>query len=532
MPFRVFYAAAVAAFVLLLPLGAWSADADRGTAIIAKHKAYVGWALGDGILKSARQSYRAVPPSPAPSPDPRATPDPLGEPNASTVELRRELLYRTSTTAYGVEVRSQGFTGSVFWRANVNGHTVPMRGRSAREELTTDVIDAEGLAEVPAMARPEETFDGKKADVVRIEPKTGVPADIYFDRDTSAMLGYRLEPDVPAERSTVHVVSYGEFAPGKRYPSAFRYGTSKWTYEVTKFDPNVAVSDADLHPPAPRTTWSFGPPQQSARAEMVRYIGMFMSGSRSINVDVAVNGHVGHFLFDSGAGSTLVYEPFAEKAGLKDLGRSGYSGVNGRIVRATLARADTMELAGSTLHDVIVQRSSTRFDKVDGIIGFDILANAVVEVDLVKHTLNVLDPNGFEKVIKPGAYAFSVDLSGFHAGVPMKVDGRVLPSVWLDTGDDYFLILPNEYSKRAVPLPNFPDFPFVGVDGESGENAYCRRLPDTQVGPYKYQDAITCFVPNHIFGLEGGLIGFDFLRHFNWTFDYPHGKVVLTPNGE
>ena len=29
---------------------------------------------------------------------------------------------------------------------------------------------------------------------------------------------------------------------------------------------------------------------------------------------------------------------------------------------------------------------------------------------------------------------------------------------------------------------------------------------------------------------KGGLLGIDFLKHFNWTFDYPDGKLILTPN--
>ncbi|HWT05371.1 MAG TPA: hypothetical protein VN224_06400, partial [Xanthomonadales bacterium] len=125
-----------------------SANADDSAALIAKHKAYVGWALGDGTLKSARATVQAVVESSAPTPKPGATPDPLGEANAQSVLVRRDLLYRASTTAYGVEVRSEGFTGSVFWRANVNGNTVTRRGRDAREALTEDVIDAEGFTEV------------------------------------------------------------------------------------------------------------------------------------------------------------------------------------------------------------------------------------------------------------------------------------------------------------------------------------------------------------------------------------------------
>ena len=541
---RVFAATALAAFAVVAAFQCTrSAEADDPATLLARHKAYVGWAYGDGTLKSARSTVEAEPASPAPSPKPGATPDPLGEANAKSVELRRELLYRATTSAYGIEVRSEGFTGSVFWRANVNGHTVTRRGRDARTALTEDIIDAEALSEAPLAARPDATFDGKASAVARVEPKTGVPADLFFDRGNGAMLGYTLQPDVPLERQTVHIVSYAEFAPGKRYVSEYRFNDSKRLYRVTKFEPSAAVSDADLHPPSPRTAWSFGEPR-STPISVVEHTSLFSnSGARAVHVDVSVNGHAGNFLFDSGAGGILMFDPFAKSAGVVDIGRTAYSGVNGDAVRATLARVDSLRIGGNTLHNVIVQhsmRAGGGAGVIDGLIGYDVLAGAVVDVDLANKSLTIADPNGFEARVSPGAYAFSVDLGNFHAGVPLKVKENVLPSVWLDTGDDFFVILPRELERKTVALSSTVTIGgaeyerkmyFGGVDGIAAEPANCVRLNEIQIGPYRYQKALSCFAPNDAFGVDGGLVGFDFLRHFNWTFDYPHGRVVLTPNG-
>ncbi|HZW53586.1 MAG TPA: retropepsin-like aspartic protease [Candidatus Elarobacter sp.] len=539
---RALFATAVAACALFLTPGQSrpAAAADGAASILAKHKAYMGWTYGDGSLKSVRQTIKSEAPSPAPTPKPNATPDPLGNADTASTEVRRELLYRATSTAYGIDTSASGFTGSVFWRSNANGQTVTRRGRDARTALTETVIEAEAFAEVPVSARPAAQFDGKSAEVVRVEPKTGEPADVYFGAD-GAMLGYVLLPDVPVERTTVHVVSYAEFAPGKRYVSAFRLGDSKRIFKITKFEANAAVTDADLHPPAVRATWTFGEPR-SVPVSVVSHTSVYSnSGARAVHVDVLVNGHLGRFLVDSGAGGTLIYDPFATKAGIKDLGRTYYTGVSGGVVGATFARVDTLQIGGNTLHDVIVDHGKKFAEGIDGIIGFDVLANAVVDVDLTKNRLTISDPNGFDMPLKQGAYAFQVDLSDFHAGVPMKVQSSVLPSVWLDTGDDYFLILPHELERKTVALANtinvggLVEFEqtmyFGGVDGAGGEPARCVRLNEVQVGPYRYQKALSCFAPNDAFGLDGGLIGFDFLRHFNWTFDYPHGRVVLTPNG-
>jgi len=35
----------------------------------------------------------------------------------------------------------------------------------------------------------------------------------------------------------------------------------------------------------------------------------------------------------------------------------------------------------------------------------------------------------------------------------------------------------------------------------------------------------------NVCGHRGGLLGYDVLKHFNWTFDLPQNSLVLTPNG-
>jgi hypothetical protein len=57
-------------------------------------------------------------------------------------------------------------------------------------------------------------------------------------------------------------------------------------------------------------------------------------------------------------------------------------------------------------------------------------------------------------------------------------------------------------------------------------------LNEIVIGPYKNQKVETCFGSAKVFGRDGGLIGFHFLKHFNWTFDYLESKLVLTPNGK
>jgi hypothetical protein len=521
----VFRIAAISAFFLVSAVPLLGVSDDAATTL-ARHRAYVGWSNGDGTLKSLRETIAPA----AEEPRLGSTPAPYGPLDEQATVVRRELLYRANGSEYGRSSGDGGFTGSVFWRADDNGFTVTRRGHDAAEALTTDLIDGEAFDNVTASLRPPQTFDDTAATVIRIVPKVGVPADLFFRQD-GALLGYTLEPDDPAQDGTVHFTAYREFAPNKRYVSAYRYGKSRRTYHVTRFEANATVTDADLHPPAPRATWTFGEPHTVPIT-----IRRGTWAGRSVFVDVSVNGHVGHFLFDSGSGGTLLTDRFARIAAVKDVGESGFSGVNGRTMSATRSLIATLAIGGSTLHDVLADRAgppdpSQIEDKtIDGIIGFDVLAAAVVDVDLATEKLTVLDPKETEAAVTPGAYAFPVDLSEFHAGVSVKVKNDVLTRVWIDTGDDFFVILPHELERRdAVMITN--RMWFGGVDGTAQEPADCARLNEIQVGPFRYQNALSCFAVNDAFGKDGGLVGFDFLRHFNWTFDYPRNRLVLTPNG-
>ena len=141
-----------------------------------------------------------------------------------------------------------------------------------------------------------------------------------------------------------------------------------------------------------------------------------------------------------------------------------------------------------------------------------------------------------------GAYAFPVNLAEFVPEIPLNVRGVMTHPIF-DTGNSSFVTLSEDLrtSGKIVALTDAMrvnnqmmeyQFTFYGVDGPTPYPEKCSRLTELQIGPYKYQNVETCFALPQVFGRDGGLIGFDFLKHFNWTFDYPESKLVLTPNGK
>lgn len=527
------------AAVLLVPAAQplAAAAADDAAAVLARHAAYVG--QPPGLVLTYRYESAGTPTAaPAATGEDAAFPAPL------QTSYRRGPLHRDVTSFSGV-TQQNGFTGRAFWSANENGYTVVERDDTARYRLTENLVDGDLLstAGVEARSRGAREVDGVATDVVRITPPGGIPAEVAFDHATGAYVEITYDPDNRYERSVVHVDGYTEAAPGIRVPSGYhagRYG--KW--RLSEHAVRVPGND-ELNGPAPSATWTFAP-GDSVPIEVVEHQTpyAFQPRGQAVHVRASLNGHPGTFLLDSGASNVVVYRPYADKLGLTMLGKSGFSGINGGFVAARFARAGSLTVGKSTLSNVVVRVAKGDFGEgIDGILGYDFLAGALVDVDTANGTLQLLDPAAFQPTVGPGAYAFPLDLATLTPEIALRV-GHTATRAVIDSGDDFLMVLSDDLktSHRLISLDDSISLggraamdytiSFYGVDGPANVPARCSRLNEIAVGPYRYENVETCFASAKVFGADGGLIGFDFLRHFNWTFDYPEAKLVLTPNGK
>ncbi|HEY0383474.1 MAG TPA: retropepsin-like aspartic protease [Candidatus Elarobacter sp.] len=517
---RSFFFALIAAAVG--PSAAVAADGGRDA--LARHAAYVGHA--DSIVST----YRVVPPkaSPAPSASPAAaaTAAPVFEPGEETA-YRRGLAYHQIDRGQGVSTES-GFDGRAYWTSNENRYRVVLHEDAARRAITANAVDANAFDDTTdVQARGAQTIDGVQTDIVRVTPRGGNPADLAIDRATGAFVQITYDPDNRYGRSVVHVAGYTEIAPGVRIPSSYRFGRDA---SITLLRGAVRpVTDAELQAPTPSAVWRFGA-GAPARIEIER--GTY--GGRAVMVHASINGNPGTFLLDSGASQVLLYRPYADRLGLTMLGETAYSGVNGGTRGARFARADTIAIGDNTLSNVVVAVSGRDPDdasRISGILGFDVLAGALVHVDLVKETIEFADPAQAMASVPKGGFAFAVNLSDGTPEIAVKAGGAATRATF-DSGNDFFAVLSDNLTKtgRVIGLVEGTMY-FGGVDGIANEPASCLNLREIAVGPYRYQNATTCFGSERVFGRDGGLIGFDFLRHFDWTFDYSRSHLILSPNG-
>jgi hypothetical protein len=527
--------AALSLFAILQP------PAD-GSALLAKHRAYLGWTFGDGTLTSWRSETRYKPSSTA-TPEPNRTPDAEATPGRGLVvtTLRRGMQFReTASRGEIVNVDDTGFTGRVFWSARLNNFTVTVLRDRARMMFTENMLDSEEISTLPGEARGTAKIGTLETRVVRVTPSQGFPVDLYVDADGA----YRREivaPDTDFKR-TIDIDRYIEVLPGKKVVGEY-HATAAGSYVVDKFEPNVAISNEDLHPPEPRPVWSFGD-SAPIPIDIVSHTAVIgKTGGRAVMFRASINGQEGTFLLDSGASVCVLFGAFADAVKLDKIGSSAIGTLMAGRVETELVSVDQLKIGNNVLRNVIFERAhNDAFKEFDGIIGFDVLAKAIVDVDIRGHKMTILDPAKYEAHVQKDAAVLPVDLTSRQPAVEITI-GKGFPAYpLLDTGNDYLLLLSYTLSKSGKISGPVASIPFgadsitqrsaVGGTAQSRETAPCIRPFRIMIGPIPYENGLTCFADPRTFGPDGGIIGFDFLRHFNWTFDYPHQRLILTPNGD
>jgi hypothetical protein len=502
-----------AAFFLLLLPSQTRAD-DGAAALLAKHKAFVGWQFGDGSINTLRLERQVT--------------NSKGAEISKAVELHMGLAFRRDLVSFSKqsdEDSSTGFTGRIFWTTSSNGFTVPLVGDNAQYQLAYDVLLAEGTPELPATMHGTGSVDGKTVPIVRVTMQGALPMDLYVDPDTGAYLRAVIDPEGTNE-TTIRVNSYANIAPGKKMIGSWSFGDSKNVYQYTKLTPNANFAASELHPPTAVASWTFANPAPfPIKATQDR-----------IYVDATVNGVHGRFLLDTGASSIVLTDDFANRAHVKTIDRSRAAGIGGETT-SLVRKADTIVIGGNTLSNAYVDTLNEKFDEkgygenLDGLIGFDLFGGAIINLKLSAQTMSIGDPASTE-VPQNAGYVVTPDLSTLQPRVPVKIGGKIDAIALLDSGSAEVFVSP-AIERHGVVLVTDREHQFLGgnvrVRGVGGDQmVQCGQLTGINVGPIRYTSLTACEDPT--MSIRDALIGFDFIKNFDYIFDYPHGQLVMTPH--
>lgn len=482
------------AFAALLLLGgATAARADDASALLHKHKTFTGWQFADKETNFAQVTDTTL--------------DGAGKPVEIATVKRIGALYRTDTQNLKAGTTSSGgFTGNLFWYSDENGFTVPVIGDPAKVQLAEDLFFTDGFAQLPWTFLRSEKRWNKTYDVVGAKQASSTPVELFVDPETGEYGGVTIDPKGDNEE-TIQVVDY-QTIDGKHFINHWKFDDSKRTHAFSDIKLGIALTGADLHPPAQTAHWDF---------KNTDPFPVKLTKDRII-IKVKVNGVEGTFLLDSGASNIYLSGAFARRAGIKAQGHSQAFTLYG-TEKTDAGRADTLEIGGNVLHDVNLYFGSADIedDAPDGLMGFDLLAGALVSVDFEKATLQLRDP----------AVTNANDLDGVHVGVdlssgqpvtPMSVqDKSATVNALLDTGSPRVILisedLPGRYGLHMTS---------AGVLGG------CGTLDNMKLGPIVYDTPNACTVDG--WPLHSALLGYDFLKGLGKLhFDYSHAALVLVP---
>ncbi len=482
---------------VVAPSGA-SGSANGAQTLLDRNKAFAGWVFGDPAMMSLRMAGT------------------LGD--TQMTDLRRGAIWRrTDTNPKSGLTYARGFTGRRFWYSNENGFTVPLIGDAAKYQIAYQMVMNQALPLLPGVLHGNATVNGTPTQIVRLTPARADVIDAYIDPSSGRLVRAVIDPDGSAV--TLDILAYADLA-GKKIISKWRSG--KTVGEFTNVE-SAPISDAEFHPPPAIAYWTFGAPDPIPITVSKDYIV----------VRATVEGVPGNFLLDSGAAEIVLNSDFADRAHLKPIARETAYGFTGAI-HTTLSRVDTFAVGQSVLHDVVVgvgANAHGRRSDFDGFIGFDFFAGAIVDVDVARQTLTIFDPVKYEVTARgPEVIA---DLSRGFPEIPATFNGRVRAHVVLDTGNQMAVVANNDLYRPGKVDMRFEGYAQLsGAGGDSQTPASCGHTDSIEMGPIRYENVPVCFTDLAIAGKDGGVVGFDFLRHFDLTFDYPDSAIYLTPTGK
>ncbi len=474
-------------------------------ALLAKHRSFVGWKFGDNSIKTLRLT------------EIKTISENRGRKTLTTAdELRIGSIFRDTVTTEKGLTSDSGFTGNIFWESNENGFTRPVIGDPQKLMVSKQLIFLEGTTALPGTLEGNKTVDGRQLSAVRVSLPQSFPIDVYLDPATGEYKRYVIDPGGEYEQ-TVDVLAYSDALPGKKIISKWHYEGSTATHELTTIEANVSIAPNDLHPPKQKATWTFGNTQPF-------HIDFRPYPSPRIYVDAKVNGVPGRFLLDTGAADIVLNQKFSDRVKPTKLRQSTAYGVGGSV-GTTIERIDSMDIGGNILHNVTVAALPMQTDhdavQEDGLIGFDFLAGAIVDVNLDRSQMTIYDPSNHPPSMDAGLQVI-VDLNGQTPSLPMKLNGIAVIAM-LDSGNPTSVLygpdLVYKYGLRSLKAGAIA----AGVGGYEVED--CGYVEQISVGPITYQRPPACL--SHSFGGREILAGLDFMQHFNMIFDYPESKIVL-----
>jgi hypothetical protein len=365
---------------------------------------------------------------------------------------------------------AEGDDGTVYWEQDENGNvtSVPAtshHGAVSRLLRLNDYKFDDGGATVSGIV----DIDGRKA--YAVHTRIGeTDAVLYIDVASSLVDG----GDFGSRTVRYHTYKHFEGVP---VPTQ-AIDSDGLTSTITTVD--------DVHFAAPVTATTFTAPAQR-EPDMPKGVNQitvpFASERGLIELDCKIDGMPVKLLMDSGSSTSVIDSGSAARIGMPT---GGVARINAATeLDGTVTRADTLSVGDATFHNFVMEAvplelpEALAADHIDGIIGYDVLAQLVARISYFEDKVQFTLPSAFK-------------YSGTGAVLPMTITNRVPRidaklgnagdpvNLTVDTGSDGALVL-----YRSFADAHAKDFVMKTIDSVPDYNAPLTRGPDIALSATK-----------------------------------------------
>jgi predicted aspartyl protease len=250
-----------------------------------------------------------------------------------------------------------------------------------------------------------------------------------------------------------------------------------------------------------------------------------------------------NFIFDTGAGGTIINENTADKldiVGGEAVPREGATGM-AEIVRSTdhVVSLGDIGFQDVTLGIADIDHIEKRIGMpIDGVIGWLILSRYAVRIDYDTMLIEIYDNNKFEYDFGDSGYALEVQGTAIFTSVTttFKSGNTFTDKVLVDTGAGstfYFNTPFIEENDLLAEMDTYYERETQGISTESA-HAYTTMLADLSIGDYEFSTLpVTMAIAEagaSSWSGPMGILGNSVLKRFNVFIDLQQKRMSLEPN--
>lgn len=292
----------------------------------------------------------------------------------------------------------------------------------------------------------------------------------------------------------------------------------------------------------PSDAGEFGPPAGDTKTRFDPLVSPEVPIERStlglLLVQPEIDGQkIGSFIFDTGAGANVITPQVAARLGLGAIG-SSWLGLAAGASAGALRRAGAMRLGPLTIDEPLFVEmdlsaiSSAAGVEIAGIVGYDVLRRAVVEIDVARPSLAILDPasppdrgDAWQPIAIYGKHVYVRARFESHEGwFRLDTGAPQVPVIFNGPAVDDLSLLDGRETRKAS----------IGIPGGTMEVAM-GEVKGLELAGHVFE-ALPALFPTETKGAFAdretiGNLGLSCLSPFRVTFDYGRKRAAFLKRG-